>query len=191
MQVRQVSAADAADAASAAAAQHRRAHHVTASHREPSPSRSPSESFFRHSASTVSVTHDRHHDGALRDQESEPAGSPFAKRLSTRTTLSKKKHEEQPWRTKRTSPTYARRGRRSWASWDVPRPLYLRVSCHRCAHRAGFGVTGHGNAFPSNDGRSGPVLSTDSSRRKCTDSYVETSFGKQTVSCGGVSVEEH
>ena len=111
-----------------------------------------------------------------------PAGSPFAKRLSTRTTLSKKKHEEQPWRTKRTSPTYARRGRRSWASWDVPRPLYLRVSCHRCAHRAGFGVTGHGSAFPSNDGRSGQVLSTDSSRRKCTDSYVETSFGKQTVS---------
>ena len=34
----------------------------------------------------------------------------------------------QPWRTKRTSPTYARRGRRSWASWDVPRPSYLPVS---------------------------------------------------------------
>lgn len=38
------------------------------------------------------------------------------------------KKQRQPWRTKRTSPTYARRGRRSWASWDVPRPSYLPVS---------------------------------------------------------------
>ena len=55
-----------------------------------------------------------------------PVGSFGETKRQKATTHTKK--QRQPWRTKRTSPTYARRGRRSWASWDVPRPSYLPVS---------------------------------------------------------------
>lgn len=57
----------------------------------------------------------------------------------------------------------------------------LRISCWFWRN----GAWERSNRSPSNDGRSGPVLSTDRPRRRRTDSYVETSFGKQTVSCGG------
>ena len=159
--------------------QHRRAHHVTVSSRA---FPIPIPQAICVSVWTVSVTHERYHHGALRDQEIE------AGRLSLRQTT---EHTDHTLKEKARGATMADEENFSYvcAPWAPVLGFMgcasaiifasefrsLRASCW-------FWRNGAWERSPlqRRSVRSGSVHGP--LRRKCTDSYVETSFGKQTVS---------
>ena len=163
--------------------QHRRAHHVTII--------GIISSARAFSVRTVSVTHDRHHHGPLRDQESE------AGRLSLRQTT---EHTDHTLKEKARGATMADEENFSYvcAPWAPVLGFMgcasaiifasefrsLRASCW-------FSRNGAWERSPSNDGRSGPVLSTDRSVENVLIPTLRRHSESKRSRAEGVSVEEH